>query len=150
MSSSGPFCTAVEARRLVENLLSDLRTLSTEARKKHSQVKEAAESGLVKIKNISAASNEQNLLTNIRCASAELLQPLILGCSSRNARLVQVSLQAIQKMVQHRVIESASAHIIVNELWHLMEAECEELRVLQTLTPLVSTELLVTGQWLAK
>lgn len=44
----------------------------------------------------------------------------------------------------------ASAHIIVNELWHLMEAECEELRVLQTLTPLVSTELLVTGQWLAK
>ncbi|KAK6109530.1 Guanine nucleotide exchange factor in Golgi transport N-terminal family protein [Brugia pahangi] len=150
MSSSGPFCTAVEAKRLVENLLSDLRTLSTEARKKHSQVKEAAESGLVKIKNISAASNEQNLLTNIRCASAELLQPLILGCSSRNARLVQVSLQAIQKMVQHRVIESASAHIIVNELWHLMEAECEELRVLQTLTPLVSTELLVTGQWLAK
>ncbi|VDK63054.1 unnamed protein product [Onchocerca ochengi] len=150
MSSGGPFSTAVEAKRLVENLLSDLRTLSTEARKKHSQVKEAAESGLVKIKNISAASSEQNLLTNIRCASAELLQPLILGCSSRNARLVQVSLQAIQKMVQHRVIESASAHIIVNELWHLMEAECEELRVLQTLTPLVSTELLVTGQWLAK
>ncbi|KAL3981528.1 Guanine nucleotide exchange factor in Golgi transport N-terminal family protein [Acanthocheilonema viteae] len=150
MSNSGPFGTAVEAKRLVENLLSDLRTLSTEARKKHSQVKEAAESGLVKIKNISAASNEQNLLTNIRCASAELLQPLILGCSSKNARLVQVSLQAIQKMVQHRVIESASAHIIVNELWHLMEAECEELRVLQTLTPLVSTELLVAGQWLAK
>ncbi|EFO21823.2 hypothetical protein LOAG_06662 [Loa loa] len=150
MSNSGPFSTAVEAKRLVENLLSDLRTLSTEARKKHSQVKEAAESGLVKIKNISAASNEQNLLTNIRFASAELLQPLILGCSSKNARLVQVSLQAIQKMVQHRVIESASAHIIVNELWHLMEAECEELRILQTLTPLVSTELLVTGQWLAK
>ncbi|CAG9532872.1 unnamed protein product [Cercopithifilaria johnstoni] len=150
MSSSGPFGTAVEAKRLVENLLSDLRTLSTEARKKHSQVKEAAESGLVKIKNITAASNEQNLLTNIRCASAELLQPLILGCSSKNARLVQVSLQAIQKMVQHRVIESASAHIIVNELWHLMEAECEELRVLQTLTPLVSTEILVSGQWLAK
>ncbi|VDK86370.1 unnamed protein product, partial [Litomosoides sigmodontis] len=146
MSNSGPFGTAVEAKRLVENLLTDLRTLSTEARKKHIQVKEAAESGLVKIKNISTASSEQNLLTNIRCASAELLQPLILGCSSKNARLVQVSLQAIQKMVQHR----ASAHIIVNELWHLMEAECEELRVLQTLTPLVSTELLVTGQWLAK
>lgn len=69
---------------------------------------QAAESGLVKIKNISAASNEQNLLTNIRQASAELLQPLILGCSSKNARLVQVSLQAIQKMVQHRVIESVS------------------------------------------
>lgn len=73
---------------------------------------QSAESGLVKIKNISAASNEQNLLTNIRCASAELLQPLILGCSSKNARLVQVSLQAIQKMVQHRVIESVRSRFM--------------------------------------
>ncbi|VDN06425.1 unnamed protein product [Thelazia callipaeda] len=150
MSNGGQFGTALEAKRLCENLLSDLRTLSTEARKKYSQVKEAAEFGLVKIKNISAASNEHTLLTNIREASAEILQPLILGCSSKNARLVQVSLQAIQKMVQHRVIESASAHIIVSELWHLMEAECEELRILQTLAPLVGTELLVTGQWLSK
>ncbi|VDK23018.1 unnamed protein product [Anisakis simplex] len=64
--------------------------------------------------------------------------------------MVQISLQAIQKMVQHRVVEPASAPIIVNELWHLMECECEELRILQTLTPLVSTELLVNGVWLAK
>lgn len=40
MSSGGLFGAAVEAKRLVENLLSDLRTLSTDARKKHSQVKE--------------------------------------------------------------------------------------------------------------
>ncbi|VDN32259.1 unnamed protein product [Gongylonema pulchrum] len=150
MSSSGPFGASAEAKRFVENLLSDLRTLSQEARKKYSPIREAAESGLVKIKNISAASNEHNLLTNIRLASAELLQPLTLACSSRNARLVQISLHTIQKMVQHRVIESASAHVIVNELWNLMEAECEELRILQTLTPLVGTELLVTGHWLAK
>lgn len=40
MSSGGPFGTAAEAKRFVENLLSDLRTLSTEARKKHSPIKE--------------------------------------------------------------------------------------------------------------
>lgn len=38
----------------------------------------------------------------------------------------------------------------MNELWHLTEAECEELRVLQTITPFVSTELLVTDWALAK
>ncbi|VDM43273.1 unnamed protein product, partial [Toxocara canis] len=150
MSGSVSLNSSAEAKRLVESLLGDLRSLSTEAKKKHSHVKEAAESGLVKIRNISSGSNEQNLLTNLRSASCELLQPLTLGCASKNARLVQISLQAIQKMVQHRVIEPASAPIIVNELWHLMEAECEELRVLQTLTPLVSIEMLVSGQWLAK
>lgn len=148
--STIPLGGAADAKRLVENLLGDLRNLSTEARKKQVQVKEAAESGLVKVRNISTGSNEQNLLTNLRLASSELLQPLLMGCASKNARLVQISLLAIQKMVQHRVVEPSSAPIIVNELWHLMEAECEELRVLQTLTPLVSTELLVTGPWLAK
>lgn len=148
--SVGPLSGSADAKRLVENLLGDLRTLSTEAKKKHVQVKEAAESGLVKIRNISTGSNDQNLLTNLRLASSELLQPLIMGCASKNARLAQVSLQAIQKMVQHRIIEPNSAPVIVNELWHLMEAECEELRILQTLTPLVSTELLVCGPWLAK
>ncbi|VDK68661.1 unnamed protein product [Anisakis simplex] len=155
MSASVVLSSSSEAKRLVESLLADLRALSTEAKKKHPQVKEAAESGLVKIRNITSGSNEQNLLTNLRSASCELLQPLTLGCASKNARLVQISLQAIQKMaiqkmVQHRVVEPASAPIIVNELWHLMECECEELRILQTLTPLVSTELLVNGVWLAK
>lgn len=69
---------------------------------------QAAESGLVKIRNINSGSNEQNLLTNLRSASSELLQPLTLGCASKNARLVQISLQAIQKMIQYRVIEPVS------------------------------------------
>uniref|UniRef100_A0A0N5A8N7 Protein MON2 homolog n=1 Tax=Syphacia muris TaxID=451379 RepID=A0A0N5A8N7_9BILA len=149
-STNGIAFGAADVKRLVENLLTDLRSLSTEAKKKQVQVKEAAESGLVKIRNINSASNEQNLAANLRLASSELLQPLVMGCASKNARLVQISLQAIQRMVQHRVIEPTSAPVIVNELWQLMEAECEELRVLQTLTSFVSTELLVTGPWLAR
>lgn len=42
------------------------------------------------------------------------------------------------------------ATIVTNELWSLVEAECEELRVLQTVPPLVSSELIVTGNTLAK
>ncbi|VDN51623.1 unnamed protein product [Dracunculus medinensis] len=139
-----------ETRKFVENISNDLRTLSSEAKKKHVQIKEAAESGLVKVRNISSISNEHNLSSNLRSASSELLHPLLIGCSSKNARLVQISLQAIQRMIQQKVIDKTSATAVVNELWNLMEAECEELRILQTLTPLVSTELLITGQWLAK
>ena len=38
----------------------------------------------------------------------------------------------------------------MDQLWDLAETECEELRVLQTITPFVSSELLVTGSSLAK
>lgn len=38
----------------------------------------------------------------------------------------------------------------MNELWHLTEAQCEELRVLQTVTPFVSADLLVKDFALSK
>ncbi|KAK0399880.1 hypothetical protein QR680_003255 [Steinernema hermaphroditum] len=141
---------ANEAKKLVEYLLGDLRLLSTEAKKKQNAVKEAAESGLVKIRNISTSSTTDNLLQNLRSACSEILHPLILGCSSKHSRLVQISLQAIQRMLQYRIVEATSAPVIVNEIWQLMEAEIEEVRVLQTVTLFVTTELLVTGPSLAK
>uniref|UniRef100_A0A1I8ALH6 Protein MON2 homolog n=1 Tax=Steinernema glaseri TaxID=37863 RepID=A0A1I8ALH6_9BILA len=141
---------ANESKKLVEYLLGDLRLLSTEAKKKQNAVKEASESGLVKIRNISTSSTPDSLLQNLRSACSEILHPLILGCSSKNARLVQISLQAVQRMLQYRIVEATSAPVIVNEIWQLMEAEIEEVRVLQTVTLCVTTELLVTGQSLAK
>ncbi|KAK6746832.1 hypothetical protein RB195_000219 [Necator americanus] len=140
----------LDARKLVEALLGDLRQLSTEAKKKHNHVKEAAETGVVRVRNISTASGESNLLTNLRAASNELLHPLILACATRQAKLVQIALQSIQRLVQHRVLEASCANVVVTELWGLVEVECEELRVLQTVPPLVSADLLVTGNTLAK
>ncbi|KAH7729489.1 hypothetical protein AAVH_02964 [Aphelenchoides avenae] len=147
---AGPSVAGNDPAKLVEYLMSDLRNLSTEAKKKHNHVKEAAESGLVKVRNISTGSQPQSLLQNLRSACSEILHPLILGCSSKNPKLVQISLQAIQRMLQFRVVEASSTPVIVNELWHLTQAECEELRVLQTITPFVSTDLLVTDSSLAK
>ncbi|VDO73660.1 unnamed protein product [Heligmosomoides polygyrus] len=136
-----------DVRKLVEALLSDLRQLSTEAKKKHNHVKEAAESGVVRVRNISTASGESTLLTNLRAASNELLHPLILACATRQTRLVQIALQTVEFLFHSR---SSCANVVVSELWGLVEVECEELRVLQTVPPLVSADLLVTGNTLAK
>ncbi|KAI6238586.1 Protein MON2-like protein [Aphelenchoides fujianensis] len=122
---------ASDPKKLVEYLLGDLRVLSTEAKKKHTHVKDAAES-------------------TCRSACMEILHPLILACSTKNPKLVQIALQAIQHMLQFRVVSADCAPSIVNELWNLTENECEELRVLQTLTPFVSAEVLVTDTSLAK
>uniref|UniRef100_A0A1I7XFC8 Protein MON2 homolog n=1 Tax=Heterorhabditis bacteriophora TaxID=37862 RepID=A0A1I7XFC8_HETBA len=139
-----------DSKKLVEALLGDLRLLSTEAKKKHNHVKEAAESGVVRVRNISTASSDVTLLTNLRTASSELLHPLALACATRQTKLVQIALQSIQRLVQHRILEASCAGVVVSELWGLVEAECEELRVLQTVPPLVSADLLVSGNSLAK
>uniref|UniRef100_A0A8R1EK54 Protein MON2 homolog n=2 Tax=Caenorhabditis japonica TaxID=281687 RepID=A0A8R1EK54_CAEJA len=142
---------AIDSKKLVEALLGDLRLLSQEAKKKQNHVKESAESGVVRIRNISTASvGDTVLITNLRAACTELLQPLILACETRYTRLVQIALQGIQRLVQHRILSGNGATIVTNELWALVEAECEELRVLQTVPPLVSSELVVTGNTLAK
>ncbi|CAD6199711.1 unnamed protein product [Caenorhabditis auriculariae] len=142
--------TPIDTKKLVEALLGDLRLLSQEAKKKQNHVKEAAESGVARIRNISTASGEKSLLTNLRAACTELLHPLILACATRHTRLVQIALQGIQRLIQHRILSSSGAGVVVNELWGLVEDECEELRVLQTVPPLVSSELIVTGNTLAK
>ncbi|KAL3080285.1 hypothetical protein niasHS_012390 [Heterodera schachtii] len=140
-----------DPKKLVDYLMGDLRTLSTEAKKKHNHIKEAAESGLVKVRNISSsASSPDNLLQNLRTLCTEIVHPFLLGCSSKSPRLVQISLQSIQKLLQFRAIDRNAVPGIVNELWTLTEAECEELKVLQTITAFVSTELLVTDWALAK
>lgn len=119
----------------------------------------------MKIRNINDNSGAHSLLQNIRSACMEILHPLILASSTKNPKLVQIALQAIQHMLQFRVVSAVSSSLlivhstrlfqdcapsIVNELWNLTENECEELRVLQTLTPFVSSEVLVTDTSLAK
>lgn len=86
----------------------------------------------------------------MRNACSEILHPLVLGCSTKNPKLVQISLQSIQRALQFGVINESSSPIIVRELWNLTEAECEELKVLQTITLFVSSDLLVTGSSLSK
>uniref|UniRef100_A0A0K0G4R8 Protein MON2 homolog (inferred by orthology to a human protein) n=1 Tax=Strongyloides venezuelensis TaxID=75913 RepID=A0A0K0G4R8_STRVS len=139
-----------DPKQLIDFLLSDLRLLSTEAKKKHNNVKEAAENCLVKVRNISSVSSVDNLVGNLKNSSNDILQPILFACSSKNSRLAQIALQSLQRMLQYRIVNASSAPSIVNELCNLIESECEEIRVLQTITPFVSTELLVTGPSLAK
>src|SRR5262249_22449764 len=120
-------------RKLVDNLQTDLRNLSNEAKKKHSPVKDAAETGLVKVRNIAGGrETDESLLQRMRQASNEILHPFLMGCSTKNPKLVQISLTAIQRIISHRAIDSNACTVIVNELWSLMDAECEELKLLQT------------------
>jgi len=150
MASTSADGFPIDANQVVEVLLNELRALSTESRRKHEKLKNVAESTIVLVRNIATNTPPEILHPNLINKSVDIVQPFLLGCSTKNPRIVQISLQAIQKALQYRIVHKNAAPGIVDQLWQLAEAECEELRILQTITPFVSSELLVTGSSLAK
>ncbi|KAL1441053.1 hypothetical protein MTO96_008804 [Rhipicephalus appendiculatus] len=135
-------------KRLLENLQNDLRLLSNEAKKKHPPLKEAAESGIIKVRN--AAAKHHDLRLALLSESPEILEPFFLGCDTRNPKIVQICLSAIQKLITFEAVSLTAAVNIITCLWNLMESGIEELKLLQTVTLLLTANTVVQGDALAK
>ncbi|KAI0207165.1 MON2-like protein [Lamellibrachia satsuma] len=136
------------AKKLVDSLQTDLRTLSADCKRKYPPVKEASEAGLLKIRQIISKSHD--LISGLLANSTEVIQPFVLGCDTKNPKIVQLCLTAIQKLVQYKAVSQAVAQQVVNALWVLMEAGIEDLKLLQTTLLLVTTSNVVQHDALAK
>ncbi|XP_051740951.1 protein MON2 homolog isoform X2 [Ctenopharyngodon idella] len=144
MSTSSPEAV----KKLVENMQADLRSLSMECKKKFPPVKEAAESGIVKIKTIAARNTD--ILAALKENSSEVVQPFLMGCGTKEPKITQLCLAAIQRLMSHEVVSEAAAGNIINMLWQLMENGLEELKLLQTVLVLLTTNTIVHDEVLSK
>ncbi|XP_018603012.2 protein MON2 homolog isoform X2 [Scleropages formosus] len=135
-------------KRFVENVQTDLRSLSMECKKKFPPVKEAAESGIVKIKTIAARNTD--ILAALKEHSSEVVQPFLMGCGTKEPKITQLCLAAIQRLMSHEVVSEAAAGNIINMLWQLMENGLEELKLLQTVLVLLTTNTVVHDEVLSK
>lgn len=136
----------------LDSLLSDLRTISNESKRKFPPLREAAESAILKVRTLSS-KNHQNI--DVRQAlhdeSVRILEPFIMGCEfKQNQKVVQISLNAVQRMITHQAVSPVAACKLVDCLWTLMENNLEEVKVLQTATLLLSTNNVVSGPVLAR
>ncbi|XP_077982841.1 protein MON2 homolog [Glandiceps talaboti] len=136
------------AARLLDSLQTDLRALSNEAKRKYPPVKEAAEAGILKIKTLMAKNRE--IIPALVACSGEILQPFLLGCDTKNIKIVQICLVSVQKLITYQALSAVAARNVVNMLWSLMECSIEEVKVLQTLLVLLTTSKIVQGDILAK
>lgn len=73
-----------------------------------------------------------------------------MGCDSKIPKIVQTSLSAIQRLITFQAISVCAAEHLLNCLWNLMESSIEELKILQTITLLISTNTVVQEDNLAK
>ncbi|KAM9377843.1 protein MON2 homolog isoform 1-T1 [Pholidichthys leucotaenia] len=144
MSTSSPEAV----KKLLENMQTDLRSLSMECKKKFPPVKEAAESGILKIKTIAARNTD--ILAALKENSSEVVQPFLMGCGTKEPKITQLCLAAIQRLMSHEVVSEAAAGNIINMLWQLMENGLEELKLLQTVLVLLTTNTVVHDEVLSK
>ena len=56
----------------------------------------------------------------------------------------------IQRLITAQVLDGKGAKYVVETMWMLMEANIEEVRLLQTLTLLVTTNIVCCGDILAR
>ncbi|CAF0712027.1 unnamed protein product [Brachionus calyciflorus] len=135
-------------KRIIENLSSDLNTLSSETKRKFASVKDASEGCLLKLRQV---SNQKTNLYKIMCESSpEIIRPLTLGCETKQPKIIQICLTSVQKVIEARILNQNSASMLINTLWTLTDAGLEELKVLQTIILLVTTTDVVKHQLLAK
>ncbi|XP_069760296.1 protein MON2 homolog isoform X5 [Narcine bancroftii] len=73
-----------------------------------------------------------------------------MGCGTKEPKIAQLCLSAIQRLMSHEVVSEAAAGNIINMLWQLMENGLEELKLLQTVLVLLTTNTVVHDDSLAK
>ena len=62
----------------------------------------------------------------------------------------QFCLSTMQRLITHQALDQKGARYITDTLWTLMEAGIEEVKVLQTVTLLLTSNTLVHGDTLSR
>ncbi|XP_053377564.1 protein MON2 homolog isoform X3 [Mercenaria mercenaria] len=148
MAAGGNMRDPAVVKKLFENLQSDLRLLSTEGKRKYPNVKESSEQVQLKLRTISAKT--EDTISGLVSASADILHPFMLGCETKNVKLIQIALTAVQRLISHESVSVRAADDILTMLWGLMESGQEELKLLQTAILLITTNFVVQHESLAK
>lgn len=133
------------AQKFLESLQNDLKNLSIETKKKYPQIKESCEEGIVKLRN--AAANPQ---TPIFYIVNQILYPLVQGCETKDQKIVKICLGIMQRLMTQQAVDQKGARYITDTLWMLMEIGIEEVKVLQSVTLLLTTNSIVHGDTLAR
>lgn len=105
---------------------------------------EATEEAIVKVRSSSAASG------GLSAVSGAVLYPLVQGCESKDPKIVKLCLGLTQRLIINRALDFRGGRCIADTLWMLMEAGLEEVKLLQTVTLLLTSSHVVQHEALAK
>ncbi|TPX66623.1 hypothetical protein SpCBS45565_g04327 [Spizellomyces sp. 'palustris'] len=142
---------------LANFLQNELLTLSSEARRKHPEIKEAAERLLYILRALKERPQSQPVPEGVDIVAVELaktdeaLRPFIMSCETKNAKLVPTAVGCLQRLITHQAIPEASIMLVLKTLSDLITTSVElQLKILQTVLPLLTNYRNVHGEILAE
>ncbi|KRY69131.1 Protein MON2 -like protein, partial [Trichinella pseudospiralis] len=138
--------------KLMADLSADLFSLSSESKKKNPSINEAVEAVLPRLTSIRKSHDEKPnySIRALVSISDAIVRPLSMACETKQHRLVQIALSAVQRLLNCNGAGSSAISTIVSSLWLLSSVEIEELKILQTVTLLVTSDDQVHDSELAK
>ncbi|KAF7985483.1 hypothetical protein HWV62_5261 [Athelia sp. TMB] len=130
-------------------LVTELQSLASETRRKHPEIREAAEKSLA----ILRASPEQ-ATANLAAdgpQSEDLLRPVFMGCATKNAKVVGISLGSLQRLIALKAVPQSAVPLIINTMTDAVSQGVDiQLRILQTLLSLITNFPAVHGELLGE
>ncbi|KAH7925996.1 hypothetical protein BV22DRAFT_1111998 [Leucogyrophana mollusca] len=118
-------------------LVTELQSLASETRRKHPEIREAAEKSLT----ILRSSPDQAIayLASDGAQSDDLLRPVFMGCATKNAKVVAISLGSLQRLIALKAVPRSAVSLIVTTMSDAMSQGVDiQLRILQTLVSLIT------------
>ncbi|CAG8622872.1 14264_t:CDS:2, partial [Ambispora leptoticha] len=134
---------------LTNSLNAELLQLSNEARRKHPEIKEAAERSIYILRTLKERPGMD--ITQELAKNVDFLRPFLLACETRHAKLITISIGSIQKLISHHAIPESSVKTILKTLNDIISQGVEvQLKILQTLPPLLNNYSTLTGDLLVE
>ncbi|EGO23125.1 hypothetical protein SERLADRAFT_439867 [Serpula lacrymans var. lacrymans S7.9] len=128
-------------------LVTELQSLASETRRKHPEIREAAEKSL----SILRSSPEQATasLASDGPQSDDLLRPVFMGCATKNSKVVAISLGSLQRLIALKAVPQSAVPLIISTMTDAMSQGVDiQLRILQTLVSLITNFEAVSGDLL--
>ncbi|CAO3630367.1 unnamed protein product [Mucor hiemalis] len=118
-------------------LQTELLTLSSEARRKHPEIKEAAERLSVILRSFKERPGYS--IANELAKTEDALRPFVLACETKQIKLVTIAIGCIQKLISFHAIPETSIRTILRTLTDVSIHGVEiQLKILQTVLPLLN------------
>ncbi|KAI0073983.1 hypothetical protein K474DRAFT_1774330 [Panus rudis PR-1116 ss-1] len=130
-------------------LVTELQSLASETRRKHPDVREAAEKSLAILR-----SSPEQATANLASdgpQSDDLLRPVFMGCATKNAKVVAISIGSLQRLIALKAVPQSAVPLIINTMSDCMNQGVDiQLRILQTLLSLITNFPAIHGDLLAE
>ncbi|KAJ3064875.1 hypothetical protein HDU98_011758 [Podochytrium sp. JEL0797] len=148
MASERPSSAGQGGGGLSGFLVTELGTLIQEAKKKNTDVKEAAELLLALVKSINpSTASRTDAFARELAKTSDTVRPFLLACESKNPKLVPIAISCLQRLTLHQAIPASSVAKVLKTLGDALASLDQglQLKMLQTVLPLLTAYKLNVG-----